>query len=216
MSSDMTSFCRPISRVLLDIAPRRVASVPFSRSAVLSAATLSAEQSDELYIPKIFDIFDAPVRLGESSENLRSSEALFRASTSRVASQINSSGPRNLYAEALHSSCTLPPPVTFDGPARPPHLSPSALDKRRLQRQNLVKTSSGASVSFTSLTSRSEPLYEIFDGPSRASRYRYSSSSNEGSRYTYACLALCISSAFGWLASKDMLDSHRHSDVGFA
>ncbi|KAF8836992.1 hypothetical protein BDN67DRAFT_1014210 [Paxillus ammoniavirescens] len=212
----MTSFSRPIASVLLDIAPRKVASVPFSRSAVLSAATLSAEQSEELYIPKIFDIFDAPVRLGESSKSLGSSKAVSRASTARVAPQTSGPSPRNIYSEALHSSCTLPPPVTFDGPARPPYLSPSALDKRRLLRQNLEKRSSGASVSFTALTSQSEPLYEIFDGPSRASRYRYSSSPNEGSRYTYACLVLCISSAFGWLASKEMLDSHRHSDVGFA
>ncbi|KAF9224874.1 hypothetical protein BS17DRAFT_795212 [Gyrodon lividus] len=207
----MASLCRLI-------APRRVASASFSRSAVLSAATISAEQSEELSIPKIFDIFDAPVKLRESSKSFGSSEAAIRASTARVAVKANSSSSINIYSEALQSPWTLPPPVTFDGPACPPHLSPSALEKRRILRKHLAhssRISSGtSSVSFTALALQSEPLYEVFDGPSRINRYKYPSSPNEGSSYTYVCLVLCISSAFGWLASGDMLDSHRQSDAG--
>ncbi|KAF9238914.1 hypothetical protein BU15DRAFT_62185 [Melanogaster broomeanus] len=207
----MASLCRP-SAALFALTPRWAASASFSHSAVLSAATLSAaEQSDGLVIPEIFDIFDAPVRLGESSNIFRPSMTVARASNARVVTQASGSISRSIYSEALESSWTLPPPVIFDGPARPPHLSPFALEKRRLLRQNLAHSSRKSPG-----TRSSAPLYEVFDGPSRITRYKYPSSAHEGSSYIYAGLVLCISSAFGWLAFRDTLDSHCQSDNGFA
>ncbi|KIJ63559.1 hypothetical protein HYDPIDRAFT_29354 [Hydnomerulius pinastri MD-312] len=215
----MASLYRPVAHALLDATPRRVAAASFSRSAAaLSSATLSAEQSDGLTIPKIFDIFDAPVRLGESSRQLGRSQTV--ASAARAEPQSSGSMSRNIYSEAMESPWTLPPPITFDGPARPAHLSPSALERRRRLRQNLPlsarRTLGPSSVSFAAFTSQSDPLHEVFDGPSRITRYKYPSSSTEGTSYTYICFALCISSAFGWLALKDQLDSHQQNNSGSA
>jgi len=160
--------------------PRRVVSASLSHSAVLSSATLSFESPN---VPEILDIFDAPAKLQERNILNEPLKTLNTHSTTRVTSRAGCSRLKSIYNDALGSPWSLPPPVTFDGPACPPHMSSSTLRKRRLQRRNLTRSLRGdhgsSAASCSAFTSQSEPIYQLFDGPSRVTRYRYPTSRNE-------------------------------------
>lgn len=122
-------------------------------------------------LPKIFDIFDVPVRLGESSKRLRGHKAAgVPASTSKIA-QLGGSRVLHSYSVDMGLPATLSPPVIFDGPARPTLPKTKLPNTRhRLGQGNL--SSSPPKTSTLTFTPKSEILYEIFDGPSRITRYQ--------------------------------------------
>ncbi|KAH0831216.1 hypothetical protein J3R83DRAFT_13795 [Lanmaoa asiatica] len=201
----MASLYRLATGALLDTTPRKVVSSSFSRSAVPSSATLSAEPFGSPSVREIFDIFDVPVKLRERGTPSEPLKALDSLSTARVASRAGPSHSQSIYSDTIGLPWSLPPPLTFDGPACPPHVSLVTLTKRRQQRQSLIprKVHGSSAVSCSAFTSQSEPLCQLFDGPSRATCYRYPRSQNERYSFTYISLALGLSSAFGWLALKD-------------
>lgn len=167
----------------LKATPRKVISGSFRYSAVLSSAALSAGLFKSPRIPKIFDIFDAPVKLREINIPNESSRALHSLSTARVTPRERDSHSTSIYNDALGLPWSLPPPITFDGPACPPHMSPSTLNERRLQRQNIPRCPTGehgsSAVSYSTYASQSQPLYQLFDGPSCVTRFQYPTSQNE-------------------------------------
>lgn len=174
----MASLYRLATGALLDATPRKVVSVSFSHSAVLSSAVLSTEQFESPNAPVIFDIFDAPVKLRERNTLY---EPFGSLSTTRATSRGGPLHSKSIHTDVLGLPRSLPPPVTFDGPACPPHLPPSTLKKRRQRCQNVTarRTHGSSAVSCSALSSQSEPLYKLFDGPSRITRYRYPTSQNE-------------------------------------
>ncbi|KAG6337022.1 hypothetical protein ID866_2082 [Astraeus odoratus] len=146
-----------------------------------SAATLPSATGELVGItpPKISDIFDAPVRLGELSKQLeRTQEAKLHTHTS-IPSQHARPHQVDGYHRDIETFTTLPAPIIFDGPARPAHLSPRILEKRRQLRQELPRPAIKNTLSFSS---RSEILCEIFDGPSRIARYKYHTRPDEVGR----------------------------------
>ena len=233
----MASLYRLATGAILEATPRKVVIASFSHSAVLSSAALSAEPFEAPGVPEIFDIFDAPVKLRQRNTSNEPLKTLSSVSTACVTSRAGRLHPVNAYNNALDLPWSLPPPITFDGPACPPHMSPSSLRKRRLQRQNFTRSLRGdhrsSAVSCSAFTSTSEPLYQLFDGPSSVTRYRYPTSQNEvcsgitfllfrhslialiHQRYsfTHVSLALCLSSAIGWLAFKDNLDLFQQNNL---
>lgn len=107
--------------------------------------SVTSEVCEELAYPTIFDIFDAPVRLGESPSR----------------SPLNYSPQRSLTSHSPPTS--LPSPITFDGPARPRYTSVSSHNSRH-RVQPISNRSCLASIPSSS---NAAPLIEIFDGPSR-------------------------------------------------
>ncbi|KAG0694404.1 hypothetical protein DFH29DRAFT_327400 [Suillus ampliporus] len=160
----MSSLRRPVVTALQHTSSGRVAqSLPVRPSSTMSA-TITGQEYEALNIPPVFDIFDAPVRLGESSALVGTART-----TRVVAPEGNGEKSQNVGSNVTgtrHFS-SLPPPIVFDGPARPAHLLPRALEKRLKMRQHLSPSSTkqGHTPS-SSCMSPSEPVYEIFDGPS--------------------------------------------------
>ncbi|KAG1819180.1 uncharacterized protein BJ212DRAFT_1268254 [Suillus subaureus] len=193
----MSSLRRPIATALQGASSGRVTqSLPACLSSSMSA-TVTAQEYEALTILPIFDIFDAPVRLGESCAPVRRTATTTRAATLERNGEKLRNAASN-FTRARHFS-SLPPPIVFDGPARPAHLLPRALENRRKMRQYLsLSPNRQAHTPSTPFISTSEPVYEIFDGPSRITRYRYPSSSSQSSSLPYVCLVLGISGAFGW------------------
>ncbi|KAG1719190.1 hypothetical protein EDB19DRAFT_745039 [Suillus lakei] len=201
----MSSLRRPFATALQGASSGRVAQpLPARLSSTMSVA-VTAQEYEALTIPPIFDIFDAPVRLGESSVVVRRTTTTTRV----VALEHDGEKSRNAASNFIrsHHFSSLPPPIVFDGPARPAHLLPRALENRRKMRQCISPSPNRqAHTPSSPFISTSEPVYEIFDGPSRITRYKYPTSSSQSSSWSYTCLALGISGAFGWLAMKDQLD----------
>ena len=113
---------------------------------------------------QIFDIFDAPSRLGESSKLLRQSSAA-RASTARADRTMST---RSSSPSARRHFKPLPAPILYDGPACPPHgahLAYGGLTARNAHSY----ASSEASPDENLLSSLPPPV--VFDGPSRLKRY---------------------------------------------
>ncbi|KAF8558696.1 hypothetical protein OG21DRAFT_1383296, partial [Imleria badia] len=175
-------------------------------SAVLSSAALSAEPFTFPQSPEIIDIFDAPVKLRERNIPNEPSRALHSLTTARVISR-EGTHSTSIYNDALGLPWSLPPPVTFDGPACPPHMSPSTLNERRLQRQTISRFATRDHAS-SAVASQSQPLCQLFDGPSCVTRFQYPTSQHERYSLTYVSLALCLSTAFGWLAFKENLEQN--------
>ncbi|KAG1789157.1 uncharacterized protein HD556DRAFT_822913 [Suillus plorans] len=197
----MSSLRRPFATALQSASYGRVTqSLPTRLSSSMSVA-ITTQGYEALTIPPIFDIFDAPVRLGESSALVRRTATITRI----AALEQKSSNAASNFTRAQHFS-SLPPPILFDGPARPAYLLPRALENRHKIRQYpSLSHNRQAHTPSSPFISTSEPVYEIFDGPSRKARYKYSTSSSQSSSRPYVCLALGISGAFGWLAMKDQL-----------
>lgn len=209
----MSSLRRPFATALQGASSGRVTqSLPARLSSSMSAA-VAVQEYDALTIPPIFDIFDAPVRLGESSALVRRT-----ATTTRVAAlECNGEKSRNAVSSftRAHHFSSLPPPIVFDGPARPTHLLPQALENRRKMRQcPSLSLNRQAHTPSSPFISTSEPIYENFDGPSRITRYKYPTSSSQSSSRSYVGLALGISGAFGWLAMKDQPDDQSQQGTG--
>ena len=181
MLSKVSSLCRLTPGALLEAASRKLVFASSCRSIVLSSTTLSVEPSIPPNVPGIFDVFDAPARLQERN-NLRTPLKALNPFTMRSTSKADRSDFKSMHNDTLGLPWSLPPPVIFDGPACPPHMSPSTLIKRRLQRQDITHSPRAqrfSAVSCSALTLQSELVYQLFDGPSRVTRFRYAPSENE-------------------------------------
>jgi len=167
-----TPHCQLV-RALVNATPRRVAPTSRRSAATLPSVELGGDETAGLSPPKIFDVFDAPVRPGESSKQLGRLQA-GAGSLTAFASPTTQRRQKSSYHEIWQSHTTLPPPIIFDGPARPPHIPPRILEKHRQSRQRVFSVSA-KKMSTAAFSSESEILYEIFDGPCRITRYQYHS-----------------------------------------
>ncbi|KAJ3545361.1 hypothetical protein NM688_g5632 [Phlebia brevispora] len=132
-------------------------SVRFMSSA--SAMPLSLQEESPIDI-QIFDIFDAPSRLGESSK------LLVQTASARPSSARSTPASGDLAAATRYIK-PLPVAVIFDGPARPKHLG---LATYRARRERSTSSVSRAS-SHEKRTLCTLPPAVIFDGPSRLRPY---------------------------------------------
>ncbi|KZT08132.1 uncharacterized protein LAESUDRAFT_757825 [Laetiporus sulphureus 93-53] len=142
----------PPSRDAL-LARRRAHSAPIARRQLATAPAMDLPANEVPQPPpefQIFDIFDAPSRLGESSKLLRAS-----SSSRTLPSRSSPSSSRKVSPVR-----SLPDPVIFDGPTRP----------RILQKQYEARRSHSTALGPRG-SLRSLPLPEIFDGPSRLRPY---------------------------------------------
>ena len=125
------------------------------RSMSTAAMALPLEEEPSTIDLPIFDIFDAPSRLGESSKML--AEAA-KSRPERVASKaLKRSSP------VCAAVTPLPSPIVFDGPARPKGFA-TGIRVRRIHSQALQ-------TSETRRLPRALPPPIIFDGPSRLRPY---------------------------------------------
>ncbi|EGO01194.1 hypothetical protein SERLA73DRAFT_134473 [Serpula lacrymans var. lacrymans S7.3] len=190
----MSQMRRSVLKALNDVSSRGVMrNTPQRHASALSSAA-TAEEYEALTLPPIFDIFDAPTRLGESSKQLgRTSSAPCAAAIG--ATQRSGEKSRNTSIDVSNtvSPFSLPPPLRRKLRQR---LSPS-----------LSRTTHTPSISYTPSP---EPLLEIFDGPSRITRYKYPTSPrSQTSTKPYIWLFLGISGAFGWVAFNSELNSSK-------
>ncbi|KAI0342512.1 hypothetical protein BDW22DRAFT_1305324, partial [Trametopsis cervina] len=131
-----------------------------SRRPMVTTSAMSLPLDDSPVIDlHIFDIFDAPHRLGESSKLL--SHAASKGSASGRTERLISSA-----ATMSRHVSPLPNPILFDGPARPAHLSHGTLRARRTHSH----------APSTAQSSQREPVSPLpppitFDGPSRLRPY---------------------------------------------
>ncbi|CCL99388.1 uncharacterized protein FIBRA_01406 [Fibroporia radiculosa] len=105
---------------------------------------------------QIFDIFDAPARLGESSKLLMRS-ASARTLSSRPARPVDSTFVRKNTVQPL------PAPIIFDGPTRPRAAS-TTLGASRARSTSAASAASSLPFSL--------PAPKTFDGPSRLRPYQ--------------------------------------------
>jgi hypothetical protein len=129
-----------------------------------SAVARATAEPQEFIIPPIFDIFDVPSRLGQSTQFIQSTKSRPRRSADKdVSKNIDSSLPRP-------PPSTLPPPIIFDGPACPRN-SPLLSIKQRVDeapspKHASIRQSSTHSTPFLPHDA-SSALVEVFDGPAR-------------------------------------------------
>ncbi|KAI6026035.1 hypothetical protein EDC04DRAFT_227396 [Pisolithus marmoratus] len=198
MVASQTSYVRAFQVIR---APRCVAPPSKRPVATLPPGALSAGEAAGPVPPAIFDIFDAPVRLGESSKQLgRSIAEEEPVPLSPKVTRARPQGPMGIYSD-LGNPTTLPPPIIFDGPARPRHLlSDASKTGRQIPRGSLP----GKNKFFTLSPSEPEILCEIFEGPSRLARYKYPTMTNvRSSSYLHIAFILCLSGALGWMVSQE-------------
>ncbi|ESK97834.1 hypothetical protein Moror_17263 [Moniliophthora roreri MCA 2997] len=130
-------------------------------AAAASLDTIPVELSESITIPRIADIFDVSPRLGDAGRELSRQGQM--ASKPKVVS-----ARRHEATASTASPFSLPAPVFFDGPARPPGASPVW--------PRYISSSSSPhrhSSSILSSISMGEPSIEVFDGPSRITRYQH-------------------------------------------
>ena len=126
-----------------------------------SALSLPIEEQAPIDI-QIFDIFDAPSRLGESSKLLKRASSS-RATSARVERASTST------VDSSSSVCRvkpLPAPIIYDGPARPKHLAHGGFRARRTLMHARPSTPTMVKRSLSTLP---DPV--VFDGPSRLRPY---------------------------------------------
>ncbi|KAL0945982.1 hypothetical protein HGRIS_012260 [Hohenbuehelia grisea] len=167
----------------------RCADVPlrsktFHSSAPAAAMPVAALSEPEIVIPPIFDIFDVPERLGQSQAHLMGN-ATPSSSKSR---SFQHPAPRKMPTSTPTNSlpASLPPPITFDGPARPRHpgLAPHVFAPRA-PRAGATRSSSSASgphhaAMWGADQEDSEVLVQVFDGPARITRYAHRPQAGSG------------------------------------
>lgn len=126
-----------------------------------SAYALDAQAPIDI---QIFDIFDAPSRLGESSKMLRRSSAA-RTAPVRTERAVNTATPEGQSSRRNYVK-PLPAPILYDGPARPPHVMAS-----RLRARNAHSLALAAGKSHEERVASTLPPPQVFEGPSRLRPY---------------------------------------------
>ncbi|KAF8902554.1 hypothetical protein CPB84DRAFT_1846206 [Gymnopilus junonius] len=144
-----------------------------SQAAILSPADLVEEETEEIKIPPIFDIFDAPTRLADSAEFIRARHETPAQETKRPSLPASSS------SSSRPTPATLPPPIIFDGPARP--RNEALAFRRRMRDVDLAHTPPPRpkQTPASRLFSSSKPLIQVFEGPARITRYHHPSSGDK-------------------------------------
>ena len=125
-----------------------------------SAMTIPPEDTPVIDL-RIFDIFDAPSRLGESSKLL-----------SRAASSSTCRPERPMPITTAATSrpvSPLPSPIVFDGPARPLHFDYGMLQTSRRTHSYAPLSPRSNLREHTTVTPLPNPI--MFDGPSRLRPY---------------------------------------------
>jgi len=144
-----------------------------AHQAVLSPSGIVEDGLEEISLQPIFDIFDAPTRLAESSDFIRSKYGKAPAKT--ASSQLPTTPPSRTLPSPL------PAPIVFDGPARPKNeafafqrrMRDAGLAPSPHPRRNPSQTPSARAYS------SSEPSVQLFDGPARITRYHHQSTSDK-------------------------------------
>ncbi|KAF8173706.1 hypothetical protein BJ912DRAFT_1065077 [Pholiota molesta] len=156
---------------------RLVHSSSINQTTALSQAALA--EVEEVTLQPIFDIFDAPTRLAESSAYIRNAHAR----TSVASAPSSSTTPK--FPAARSAPAPLPQPILFDGPARPQNGVLAFHSRMRDAGLRAPPSPSRAAKNTAPARpfSSSEPLVQLFDGPARITRYHHQSSgsSNSGS-----------------------------------
>ncbi|KJA23865.1 hypothetical protein HYPSUDRAFT_561211 [Hypholoma sublateritium FD-334 SS-4] len=181
MSSLPLKRARALSAACRGAQPSRlVHSSSVNQATALSSAAF-AEEVAEITLPPMFDIFDAPTKLAQSGEFIRSKYA---------------SAPKTLAAASPAPSpalstrpgpAPLPPAILFDGPARPQNgmlAFQSRLRDAGLRAPPPVSRARRSTVSARPFSS-AEPLVQIFDGPAKITRYHHRPAGSEQNSAAY-------------------------------
>ena len=161
---------------------RRVHSSSVNQATALSStAGLHLQEQEEIILQPIFDIFDAPTRLAESSQFIREK---YRSGSRPAVPQAP-----EMSVFGAHPSRTLPTslpdPIIFDGPARPKNAAWAF--RSRLRQASIIAPATAAPTRLTRPSSRSfsssEPYVEMFDGPAKITRYHHQPESQKDVRH---------------------------------
>lgn len=145
---------------------RKAARTHASRRPMMTTSAMTLPLEDQPTIDlQIFDIFDAPSRLGESSKMLAKAAAL--ASSSRAERAMSSTA-----STSVRHITPLPAPILFDGPASPRHIAHGGLLARRTHTNAPTNMSPREPPS-----PMPQPL--LFDGPSKLRPYVRGGSSSD-------------------------------------
>jgi len=166
---------------------RRVHSSSVNQATALSSTAGLHLEVEEITLQPIFDIFDAPTRLAESSQFIREKyRSESRPATVPQAPEMSVFGAH----PSRRLPTSLPDPIIFDGPARPKN---AALAFRSRLRQASIIAPATVSVASTRVTrpssrsfSSSEPFVEMFDGPAKITRYHHQPESQKNVRHVLA------------------------------
>ncbi|TFK31538.1 hypothetical protein BDQ12DRAFT_729467 [Crucibulum laeve] len=189
--------------------PRRlVHSSSPTRATLASPPSFTLEEADEVILAPIFDIFDAPSRLGEAREFIR--EKRSSASSERDVSSSSASSPFSVPLPRPLPA-TLPPAIIFDGPAHPRNI-PLAFHSRRKQPPVAPSSTRSHHTPSVARLESSEPLIQLFDGPARITRYQHKSSSSKGNSNS-GLILLGLAGAVGCATiAKDQFDGSSSSN----
>ncbi|KAF9011793.1 hypothetical protein BDQ17DRAFT_1321802 [Cyathus striatus] len=169
---------------------RTVHSSSPSRAAMVVSTDLLAEEPEEIVLAPIFDIFDAPSRLGEAGSFIRE---VHSKSSSSIKEQPSATSSMSMRSRSLPT--TLPPPILFDGPARPRNL-PFSLEHRRQLRPTPASSRRHHTPSLTSQDLLQLPPVQLFEGPARITRYHHKSTNSTANK-TKHLLILGLTGAVG-------------------
>lgn len=140
---------------------RPIHTTPPKLAAVIPLPAFQAPK--EIVLSPIFDIFDAPSRLGDSTSQIVREHVRLEVESipEKSITKFNSPLPRV-------PPMSLPAPVTFDGPARPRD-GPLA-HRRKVARigQHPMRRRHTPS-----MPEPPEPLIQLFEGPARITRYHH-------------------------------------------
>lgn len=141
--------------------PRRRPMHTSSRRMAAVVPVSTIQTPEEIVLSPIFDIFDAPFRLGDSSQIIREKARPETEGKKKAITKFNSPLPRP-------PPKSLPAPVTFDGPARP-RVGPLAHRPKvtRLGHSPMRRRHA------PSVQETSEPIIQLFEGPARITRYHH-------------------------------------------
>jgi len=156
---------------------RLVHSSSVNQATALTAGHLSGQDVQEISLQPIFDIFDAPTRLAESGAFIREKYRSTRSTAQSTVAVASSTSVAGEASQMRSQPTSLPPPIVFDGPARPRNATLAA--QSRLRQAGLIvapqpssRQTSQAAASMRTFSS-SEPLIQMFDGPARITRYHH-------------------------------------------
>ncbi|KAH9474581.1 hypothetical protein JR316_0013043 [Psilocybe cubensis] len=172
---------------------RQIHSSITTHAAVVSPSALAEQEFEEISLQPIFDIFDAPTRLSESSEFIRD-----KYKTVTKAKATPQTPTTEWSAGSSRSSPTpLPSPIVFDGPARPKN--EALAFQRRMRDAGLAPQPHPrrAQASSARTFSSSEPLVQMFEGPARITRYHHHSQSDSQQNRSKLVVALGVAGAVG-------------------
>ncbi|KAF9556837.1 hypothetical protein CPC08DRAFT_820238 [Agrocybe pediades] len=182
-------------------------------AAALSPSGLGVEgELEEISIQPIFDIFDAPTRLAESSEFIRSKYA----SKSKAPAKpvvVSAQAPTTPPSRTMPSP--LPAPIIFDGPARPKN--EAFAFQRRMRDAGLAPSPhprrTPNQIPSARAYSSSEPAVQLFDGPAKITRYHHQSTSDKeyNSSSSKYLVAVGVAGAIGYASIMNNHDESRSS-----